>query len=128
MFAVQEYARVAACRARGSVAGGSTSEAPVKLAIGYIKTKEFRDESQKLADSAWERVYDKNGRLDYEVAEVPFVSNTEALIESEPYRHIVVRRKAKQGILPGLGTNDNEIAEPDGRDVWAGLPCACNHL
>lgn len=86
---------------------------PVKFAIGYIKTKDFRDELQKLSDSAWEKIYDKKGRLDYEVAEVPFVSNTEALIKSEPYRHIVVRRKAKQGILPGLGTNDNEIADEE---------------
>jgi len=86
---------------------------PVKFAIGYIKTKEFRDELQKLKDGAWEKVYDKKGRLDYEVAEVPFVSNTEALIKAEPYRHIVVRRKAKQGILPGLGTNDNEIADEE---------------
>jgi hypothetical protein len=83
---------------------------PVKFAIGYIKTKEFREELQKLDESDWEKVYDKRGRLDYEVAEVPFVSNSEALIKSEPYRHIVVRRKARQGILPGLGANDTEIA------------------
>jgi hypothetical protein len=86
---------------------------PVKFAIGYVKTKDFREELQNLDEAAWERVYDKNGRLDYEVAEVPFVSNTEALIKADPYRHIVVRRKAKQGILPGLGTNGNEIADEE---------------
>jgi len=86
---------------------------PVKFAIGYIKTKEFREELQKLDDIQWEKVYDKKGRLDYEVAEVPFVSNTEALIKAEPYRHIAIRRKAKQGILPGLGTSDNEIADEE---------------
>ena len=86
---------------------------PVKFAIGYVKTKEFREELQKLKDTQWEKVYDKRGRLDYEVAEVPFVSNTEALIKAEPYRHIVVRRKAKQGILPGLGTNDARIADEE---------------
>jgi len=86
---------------------------PVKFAIGYIKTKEFREELQKLEDSEWEKIYDKKGRLDYEVAEVGFVSNAEAMIKAEPYRHIVVRRKAKQGILPGLGTSDNEIADEE---------------
>jgi len=86
---------------------------PVKFAIGYIKTKEFREELQKLKDSQWEKVYDKKGRLDYEVAEVVFVSNAEALIKAEPYRHIVVRRKAKQQVLPGLGTSDNEIADEE---------------
>jgi hypothetical protein len=86
---------------------------PVKFAIGYIKTKEFREELQKLDDTQWEKVFDKNGRLDYEVAEVPFVSNSEALIKAEPYRHIVVRRKAKQGILPGLGANEAELADEE---------------
>jgi len=47
----------------------------VKFAIGYIKTKDFRQELQKLDDTQWEKVYDKRGRLDYEVAEVPFVLN-----------------------------------------------------
>ena len=84
---------------------------PVKFAIGYIKTKDFREELQKLDDTQWEKVYDKRGRLDYEVAEVPFVSNAEALIKAEPYRHIVVRRQAKQGILPGLGTDEAELAD-----------------
>ena len=86
---------------------------PVKFAIGYIKTKEFREELQKLEDSEWEKIYDKRGRLIYEVAEVPFVSNAEAMIKAQPYRHIVVRRKAKQGMLPHLGTNDTELADEE---------------
>lgn len=55
-------------------------------------------------------MFDKKVQLDYEVAEVPFVSNTDALIKAEPYRHIAIRRKAKQGILSGLGTNDGKLA------------------
>ena len=86
---------------------------PVKFAIGYIKTKEFAEELQKLEDSASEKIYDTRGRLDYEVAEVPFVSNSEAMIKAQPYRHIVVRRRAKQGILPHLGTNDTQIADEE---------------
>ena len=86
---------------------------PVNFAIGYVKTKEFRKALCKLKENQWEKVYDKKGRLDYEVAEVPFVSNTEALIKAEPYRHIVIRRRAKQGILPGLGTNDGKLAEEE---------------
>ena len=61
---------------------------------------------QRLAESEWVKVYTKKGKLDYEVAEVPFVSNTEGMIKAEPYRHIVVRRPAKQGILPGMGASD----------------------
>jgi hypothetical protein len=87
--------------------------APVRFAIGYIKTREFREEMVKLTDADWEKVYDAKGRLDYEVAEVPFVSNAEALIKSEPYRHIVVRRKARQGILPGLEPSDVESADEE---------------
>ena len=90
---------------------------PVKFAIGYIKTKDFREELQKLDDTQWEKVYDKRGRLDYEVAEVPFVSNAEALIKAEPYRHIVVRRQAKQGILPGLGTDEAELADEETMEI-----------
>jgi len=86
---------------------------PVKFAIGYIKTKDFRKALQKLDKSQWEPVFDKRGQLDYEVAEVPFVSNGEALIKAEPYRHIAIRRKAKQGILPGLGTNDGKLADEE---------------
>jgi hypothetical protein len=86
---------------------------PVKFAIGYIKTKDFREQIQNLGDAAWEKVNDKKGRLDYEVAEVPFVSNSEALIKAEPYRHIVVRRQAKQGILPGLSANEAELADEE---------------
>ena len=89
------------------------SASPVKFAIGYVKSKEFREELQKLCDTQWEKVYDKKGRLDYEVAEVPFVSNAEALIKAEPYRHIVARRRTKQGILPGLGANDARIADEE---------------
>jgi hypothetical protein len=86
---------------------------PVKFAIGYVKTKEFRKALGRLDESRWEKVYDKKGRLDYEVAEVVFVSNSEALIKAEPYRHVVIRRKAKQGILPGLGTNDGNLADEE---------------
>ena len=86
---------------------------PVRFAIGSIKTKDFRKALQKLDVGQWEKVYDKKGRLDYEVAEVPFVSNTEALIKAAPYRHIAIRRRAKQGILPGLGTNDSKLADEE---------------
>jgi len=75
------------------------------------------EELVKLDDTQWEKVYDKRGRLDYEVAEVPFVSNTEALIKAEPYRHIVVRRQAKQGILPGLGINEAELANEETMEI-----------
>jgi len=86
---------------------------PVKFAIGYIKTRDFREALQKLDDTQWEKVFDKKGRLDYEVAEVPFVSNSEALIKAEPYRHIAIRRQAKQGILPGLSRNEAELADEE---------------
>jgi len=86
---------------------------PVKFAIGYVKTKDFREELQKLRASQWEKVYDKKGRLDYEVAEVPFVSNTEAIIKAAPYRHIAIRRRAKQGILPGMGTDGGNLADEE---------------
>jgi hypothetical protein len=90
---------------------------PVKFAIGYVKSKEFREELQKLEDSDWEKVYDKKGRLDYEVAEVPFVSNSEALIKAQPYRHIAIRRKSKQGILPGLGISDSKLADEEAVEI-----------
>lgn len=92
---------------------GRDNPNPVKFAIGYIKTKDFRKALNKLDKAQWEPVFDKKGRLDYEVAEVPFVSNTEALIKAEPYRHIAIRRKSKQGILPGLGTNDGKLADEE---------------
>ncbi len=93
---------------------------PVRFAIGYIKTKEFRKEVQKLKETEWEKVYTKKGKLDYEVAEVPFVSGKEAAIKAAPYRHIVIRRPAKQGILPGMGagegiTSGEETLEIHGR-------------
>jgi hypothetical protein len=81
---------------------------PVRFAIGYIKSKEFREALQKIKDSEWKKVYDKKNRLMHEVAEVPFVSNKEAMINAEPYRHIVTRRLAKQGILPGFGESGEE--------------------
>ena len=90
---------------------------PVKFAIGYVKTKEFREEVQRLGENEWEKVYDKKGRLAYEVAEVPFVSNTEAMVRADPYRHIVVRRRAKQGILPGLGTRDEEVGYEETMEI-----------
>ena len=86
---------------------------PVRFAIGYIKSKDFRKALQKLDKTQWEPVFDKKGRLDYEVAEVPFVSNTEALIKAAPYRHIAIRRRVKQGVLPGLGTNDSKLADEE---------------
>ncbi len=55
---------------------------PVKFAIGYVKTKEFREALGKLGKNEWQPVFDKKGQLDYEVAEVVFVSNSEALIKS----------------------------------------------
>jgi len=86
-------------------------------------------QTQKRDALACYKHFDKNGRLDYEVAEVPFVSNAEALIKAQPYRHIVVRRKAKQGILPHLGTNDTELADEETMEMGGyGLPCACDHL
>lgn len=90
---------------------------PVKFAIGYVKTKEFREAIRKLGEGEWEKVHDKKGRVAYEVAEVPFVSNTEAMIRAEPYRHIVVRRGAKQGILPGLGTRDEEVGYEETMEI-----------
>jgi len=86
---------------------------PVKFAIGYIKTKDFRKALKRLDKTQWEPVFDKKGRLDYEVAEVPFVSNTEALIKADPYRHIAIRRKAKQQVLPGLGADDSKLADEE---------------
>ena len=90
---------------------------PVKFAIGYVKTKEFREEVRKLKDSEWEKIYDKKGRLMHEVAEVPFVSNKEAMIKADPYRHIVIRRQAKQGILPGFGTSDKELGNEETMEI-----------
>ena len=90
---------------------------PVKFAIGYIKSKEFRKAIQKLKDSEWEKVYDKKNRLVHEVAEVPFVSNKEAMINAEPYRHVVIRRPAKQGILPGFGESDKELANEETMEI-----------
>lgn len=89
----------------------------MSFAIGYVKTKEFRKALIKLKDSEWEKVYDAKGRLDYEVAEVVFVSNSEALIKAEPYRHIAIRRRAKQGILPGLGTNDGKLSDEETMEI-----------
>ncbi len=86
---------------------------PVSFAIGYIKDKHFRRAIKKLKESEWEKVYDKKGGLDYEVAEVPFVSNKEALVKSDPYRHIVVRRKTKQGVLPGLDLNNSKLSDEE---------------
>jgi len=90
---------------------------PVKFAIGYVKTKEFREEIQRLKDSEWEKVYDKRGRLVHEVSEVPFVSNTEAMIKAEPYRHVVIRRQAKQGILPGFGASEGELGYEETMEI-----------
>jgi len=93
---------------------------PVKFAIGYIKTKEFREEVRKLKETEWEKVLDRKGRVVYEVAEVPFVSNREAMIKAEPYRHIVIRRRAKQGVLPGLGTREEELGYEETMEMGMG--------
>lgn len=90
---------------------------PVKFAIGYIKSKEFREAIQKLEESEWEKIYDKRGRLVHEVAEVPFVSNKDAMIKADPYRHVVIRRQAKQGILPGLGESDKELGNEETMEI-----------
>ena len=90
---------------------------PVKFAIGYVKTREFREAIEKLKDSEWEKVYDKKGRLEHEVAEVPFVSNREAMIRAEPFRHVVIRRQAKQGILPGFGTSDKDLGNEETMEI-----------
>lgn len=90
---------------------------PVRFGIGYVKTKDFRKEIRKLGQAEWEQVRDKKGRLLYEVAEVPFVSNAEALIKADPYRHIAIRRQAKQGILPGLGTQDEQLGYEETMEI-----------
>ena len=90
---------------------------PVKFAIGYVKTREFREAIQKLGENEWEKVYDKKGRLVHEIAEVAFVSNKEAMIKAEPYRHVVVRRQAKQGILPGFGASDKELGYEETMEI-----------
>lgn len=92
---------------------------PVRFAIGYVKTDAFRAVVRVQPAAEWEGVYDKKGQLLYEVAEVVFVSNREALVKAEPYRHLVVRRQVPQGMLPGLevsqpGKADEETMEMDG--------------
>jgi hypothetical protein len=92
---------------------------PVTFAIGYIKTEAFRAVVRIQPAAAWTPVYDKRGQLLYEVTEGVFVSNREALVAAEPYRHVVVRRVAKQGMLPGLdvpqpGFADEETLEMGG--------------
>lgn len=92
-------------------------ECPVKFAIGYTKSKDFREEIAKVGKSEWEEVRDAKGRLLYEIAEVPFVSNAEALIKAVPFRHIVVRRQAKQGILSGLGMAEGELGSEETMEI-----------
>jgi len=92
---------------------------PVRFAIGYIKSDAFRAVVRQHPAVEWDGVYDKQGRLLYEVAEVVFVSNREALTKAEPYRHLVVRRRVPQGMLPGLdvsqpGKADEETMEMGG--------------
>ena len=93
---------------------------PVNFAIGYVKTDAFRQAVRALPAKWWEPVTDKKGRLEYEIAEVVFVSNREALVKAEPYRHLVVRRKVPQGMLPGIdvsqpGKANEETMEMDGK-------------
>lgn len=92
---------------------------PVRFAIGYIKTDAFRAVVRTQPEDAWTPVDDKHGRLQYEVTEVVFVSNREALTAAPPFRHIVVRRRVPQGMLPGLevpqpGQADEETMEMGG--------------
>ena len=84
---------------------------PVQFAIGYVKSEAFRAVVRVQPAAEWTPVYDKQGRLLYEVTEVVFVSNREALIPGEPYRHLVVRRRVAQGMLPGV-----EVSQPDGAE------------
>ena len=86
--------------------------APVKFAIGYVKSDAFRQAVRRHSESEWQQVYDARGRLDYEVAEVNFVSNREALVKAEPYRHIVIRREVAQGML-GLDFSQSQAAEEE---------------
>jgi len=92
---------------------------PVRFAIGYMKTDAFRAAVRAQPAAEWTPVSDKHGKLLYEVTEVVFVSNKEALVKADPYRHVVVRRKAPQGMLPGLevpmpGQADEETLEMSG--------------
>ena len=86
---------------------------PVRFAIGYIKTDAFRAVVRTQPAEEWTPVRDKHGKLLYEVTEVVFVSNREALVKAEPYRHVVVRRLAKQGMLPGLAVSQPGHAEEE---------------
>jgi len=92
---------------------------PVRFAVGYIKSDAFRAAVRRHPAAEWDGVYDKQGRLLYEVADVVFVSNREALSKAEPYRHLVVRRAVPQGMLPGIdvsqpGKPDEETLEMAG--------------
>ena len=84
---------------------------PVRFAIGYMKTQAFRAVVRQQPPDDWHPVYDKQGALLFEVTEVSFVSTREAKVAGDPYRHIVVRRKTTQGMLPGL-----EVAQPNTAD------------
>jgi hypothetical protein len=86
---------------------------PVRFAIGLIKTEAFRAVVRQQPEAEWTPVYDKHGRLLYEVTEVVFVSNRAALVKAEPYRHIVVRRQVPQGMLPGLEVSQPGSAEEE---------------
>jgi hypothetical protein len=90
---------------------------PVRFAIGYVKTDPFRQMVRQHPEGEWEGVFDAKGRLDYEVAEVNFVSNREALSKTGPYRHIVVRRKIAQGMLPGLEVSQPGLAAEEGMEM-----------
>ena len=93
---------------------------PVNFAIGYIKTDAFRAVVRTQPAEEWTPVYDKRGHLLYEVTEVVFVANREALVKAAPYRHIVARRPTPQGLLPGLevsqpGSAEEESVAMDGK-------------
>jgi hypothetical protein len=90
---------------------------PVQFAIGYVKSAAFRAVVRVQPAAEWTPVYDKQGRLLYEVTEVVFVSNREALIPGEPYRHLVVRRRVAQGMLPGVDVSQPDGAEEEGMEM-----------
>ena len=84
---------------------------PVRFAIGYVKTEAFRAAVRQVPAEDWQPIYDKKGQVLAEVAEVPFVSAREAQVKGEPYRHLAIRRKTNQGMLPGL-----DVAQPGHAD------------
>jgi hypothetical protein len=90
---------------------------PVKFAIGYVKSREFREEVQKVPNGEWTSMGEDRACSRYEVAEVTYVSNKEALMKAPPFRHIVVRRACEQGTLPGLGAREDESGDEETMEI-----------